>query len=177
MTRDSSPIITPQLINKLKKDFLSEWEGVHGEPHWLRVSRNGLQLAKTTGADTKVIELFAYLHDSQRAHEGHDEHHGMRAANAIDALAGQYFSITDKQLEQLKFACAYHDVEADTDDITVMTCWDADLLDLGRVGVKPDPDRLHTTAAQRYHLLNAAYERGAAWLYKYNAYQLAQLSF
>ena len=35
-----------------------------------------------------------------------------------------------------------------TDDLTVMACWDADRLDLGRVGIRVDPKRLFTTTAQ-----------------------------
>ena len=40
-------------------------------------------------------------------------------------------------------------VGATTGDITVQTCWDADRLDLGRVGVYPEPARLCTDAARR----------------------------
>jgi uncharacterized protein len=36
-----------------------------------------------------------------------------------------------------------------TADITIQTCWDADRLDLGRVGVFPDAARLCTGAARR----------------------------
>jgi uncharacterized protein len=34
-------------------------------------------------------------------------------------------------------------------DVTVRTCWDADRLDLGRVGVTPDPILLCTDVARR----------------------------
>lgn len=44
-------------------------------------------------------------------------------------------------------------------DITVQTCWDADRLDLGRVGIRPDPDRLCTSAAKESDLLEWAYAR------------------
>jgi uncharacterized protein len=33
-------------------------------------------------------------------------------------------------------------------DVTVQTCWDADRLDLGRIGIKPEPRFLCTAAAQ-----------------------------
>ena len=32
---------------------------------------------------------------------------------------------------------------------TIQTCWDADRLDLGRVGITPDPSWLCTEAAKR----------------------------
>ena len=40
-----------------------------------------------------------------------------------------------------------------------MTCWDADRLDLGRVGIRPDPRRLFTAAARSPELLSWAYQR------------------
>ncbi len=36
------------------------------------------------------------------------------------------------------------------------TCWDADRLDLGRVGIMPEPSRLCTAAAKRSDLLKWA---------------------
>jgi hypothetical protein len=44
-------------------------------------------------------------------------------------------------------------------EITVQTCWDADWLDLGRVGIMPDPRYLCTIAAKQPEFLNWAYER------------------
>ena len=44
-------------------------------------------------------------------------------------------------------------------DITVQTCWDADRLDLGRVGIIPRPDRLCTEEARDPVLLDIAYRR------------------
>jgi uncharacterized protein len=34
-------------------------------------------------------------------------------------------------------------------DSTVQACWDADRLDLVRIGIEPEPDRLCTDAARR----------------------------
>jgi uncharacterized protein len=38
---------------------------------------------------------------------------------------------------------------ANSNNITVQTCWDADRLDLGRVGIKPDPKRLFTEEGKK----------------------------
>lgn len=35
------------------------------------------------------------------------------------------------------------------DNISVATCWDADRLDLGRVGLRPDPQRSIAQAAKK----------------------------
>lgn len=44
-------------------------------------------------------------------------------------------------------------------DITVQTCWDADRLDLGRVGINPAPEKLCTIAARDPEIMEWAYER------------------
>jgi len=43
-----------------------------------------------------------------------------------------------------KTACEGHTYKGYHDDVTIQTCWDADRLDLGRVGITPDPDRMCT---------------------------------
>ena len=40
-----------------------------------------------------------------------------------------------------------------------MTCWDAGRLDLGRVGIRLDPESLCNVDARGYEVLFAAYER------------------
>jgi hypothetical protein len=44
-------------------------------------------------------------------------------------------------------------------DVTVQTCWDADRLDLGRVGIVPDPARLCTAAAKESAMRDWAFAR------------------
>ena len=75
-----SKILTPALIAHLKAGFRLDWHGDHGGRHWARVLRNGRLLAAKTGARLRVVELFAFLHDSQRHDEGSDREHGPRAA-------------------------------------------------------------------------------------------------
>ncbi|MFM7531655.1 MAG: hypothetical protein ACKO5J_04035, partial [Rubrivivax sp.] len=42
-------------------------------------------------------------------------------------------------------------------DVTVQTCWDADRLDLGRVGIRPSPRYLCTPAARQPETIARAY--------------------
>jgi uncharacterized protein len=44
-------------------------------------------------------------------------------------------------------------------DVTVQTCWDADRLDLGRVGIRPVASRLCTPAARAPDVIAWAYAR------------------
>jgi uncharacterized protein len=152
--------ITPQLIKELKSGFKLDWKGIHGIRHWSRVRVNGLRLCRFVEADKTVVELFAVLHDCKRIDEGFDPKHGQRAADSIDELLADKIVLTDVQRRQLEFAIRYHsDSSVQTDDITVQVCWDADRLDLGRVGIRPDPHYLHTWKARDPEFLEAAFQR------------------
>ena len=67
-----------------------------------------------------------------------------------------------EERKQLETACREHSDGRLHGDLTVRTCWDADRLDLGRVGIRPDPDRLSTPHARDEGLIRVAYERSVA---------------
>jgi uncharacterized protein len=136
-----------------------DWQGIHGAPHWARVKHNGLHLAKANGADLKVVELFAFLHDARRENDGRDPAHGERAAELVDELEGRFFSLMAAERRLLELACRDHSAGGLQADIPVQTCWDADRLDLGRVGKRPDPARLCTPEARRPDFLADCYRR------------------
>jgi uncharacterized protein len=66
-------------------------------------------------------------------------------------------SVSD--LDLLGLACAKHSDGWTNADVTVQTCWDADRLDLGRVGVRPRPQYLCTDAAKNPSMIEWAYAR------------------
>ena len=148
-----------ELITTIRAQFALDWYGIHGIRHWERVRENGLRLAPTTGANPKVVELFAYLHDSRRLDDWEDPGHGARAAVYLQTLRGSCFEISDDELELLVYACRHHSDGLMEGDVTVLTCWDADRLDLGRVGIRPDPKHLCTPAARKPEMLTWAYRR------------------
>ncbi len=148
-----------ELITTIRAQFALDWDGIHGIEHWERVRENGLRLAPITGANPTVVELFAYLHDSRRLDDWEDRGHGARAAVYLQTLRGRFFQISDEELELLIHACRYHSDGLMEGDVTVLTCWDADRLDLGRVGIRPDPKYLCTTAARDPGLLAWSYRR------------------
>jgi uncharacterized protein len=144
------------IVHAILEEYALPWDGTHGVSHWARVLENGLRLAEETGADIEVVRLFAIFHDSQRFNEGIDDGHGQRGAELAARLWGEWFTISDDQFDLLYEACAHHTDGKTTADITIQTCWDADRLDLGRVGSCPNPERLCTKAAKRSDILNWA---------------------
>ncbi len=117
---------------------------VHGPDHWTRVHRNAMVIARKTGADPEVITLFAYLHDACRWDDGSDLAHGKRAAKLVESMQGSFFTLADPKLELLAEACRRHTTGRFSDDPTIGTCWDADRLDIGRVGIIPSPRYMST---------------------------------
>ena len=155
-------MIRKELVRMIKDQFALDWNGIHGAPHWARVRENGLRLSAMTGAKTDVVELFAFLHDSKRINDVYDPEHGQRSALFARELEGSVFSLEAHDLELLMAACRGHSDGLTVGDITVLTCWDADRLDLGRVGIMPEPSLLCTTAARDPIFLDGAYRRSLA---------------
>lgn len=151
--------VGPELLDLVLSQFALDPAGIHGRPHWERVRDNGRRLARLTKARGDVVVLFALLHDSRREDDGHDPEHGPRAAEFARALAGSAFIIDPVGLDLLADACRDHGRGLTAGDVTLLTCWDADRLDLGRVGTRPRPERLGTAAARDPDLMNWAYRR------------------
>ena len=153
-------ILTRDLVAVIRRGFSLPWRGFHGAPHWARVRENGLRLVPLTGANQKVVELFAFLHDSQRRNDNSDTEHGHRAALFAAAMAEQgYIDLEPDELAELMTACQGHSDGLRDGSATVQTCWDADRLDLGRVGIKPSPHYLCTEAARDPAMIEWAYKR------------------
>lgn len=146
-------------VDEVKKQFKLDINSLHGISHWNRVREIGVYLARKTGADLRVIMLFAALHDSCRENEGVDPRHGSRAVEYLLGLYNEGLLLVDsaKQLSQLMYACEYHNKQdAQSNDVTIKACWDADRLDLYRVGTVPDPAFLYTEAGKSSEAMDLA---------------------
>ena len=130
----------------------SRWvlDEVHGLSHWRRVEENGIRLAKRFGrvrkdVNLKVVRYFAYLHDLCRYDNGPDLDHGPRAADFLHEIRHAILKdLTEEEFALLETACRFHTTLQRTGIPTVDVCFDADRLDLGRVGIRPDPRRMAT---------------------------------
>lgn len=153
-------------MNRIVQSILSEYRlnlrGTHGVWHWLRVRSNGLALADATpDADCEVVELFALLHDSQRFDEYEDLEHGARAAVFVERLSAEgIITLGRARLKTLMKACAGHTIEARSKNPTIGCCYDADRLDLSRLGDAPDDRYMSTKASADPELRRLAWGRG-----------------
>jgi len=144
------------LLQQVLDQFKLNRDGYHGPSHWARVRVHALEIGQMRGADLLVVELFAFLHDSQRHSEGTDSQHGLRAAEYAASLNHTHFSLAGPQLDKLCHAIRHHSGGSIHTDETIQSCWDGDRLDLGRVGTKPHKDYLSPEGAK---LIEKAYRR------------------
>lgn len=152
-------MIERQLLRAVMCRFCLPREGLHGPAHWARVLENGLRLADSVKVDRRVLELFALLHDSQRICDGIDREHGRRAADMAWNLR-TWLGLDDAGFKRLFVALAGHDeAQPDPEDDTVRVCWDAERLDLARLGITPRPAFLFTAAARAPETIAWACER------------------
>jgi uncharacterized protein len=148
------------ILDEILRSYTLPRNGYHGVIHWARVLENGLRIAESNGADTEVVTLFALFHDSRRINEHRDHGHGQRGGEFARSLRGTLVHLDDARFDLLYTACELHTDGHTTGDPTILACWDADRLDLGRVGITPRPNRLCTDAAR--DLLDWAHARATS---------------
>jgi len=151
----------PAILAAILDGYVLSVDSYHGVVHWARVLENGLQIAQVNGADREVVTLFALFHDCRRVNEDRDDDHGLRGGEFARSLRGRLVHLDDDRFELLFEACRLHADGLTTGDKTLLACWDADRLDLGRVGITPDPQRLGTSAGRE--LLGWAHARAVEW--------------
>lgn len=147
---------------------------IHGINHWRRVREIGDRLAKQyKDADYYVINYFAYIHDVKRQDDGDDPEHGARAAKyALELYKDGWRELSEEQMKKLMYACQFHSQsDAKSDDITIQICWDADRLDLWRLGIAPDPVMLYTNEARKKETIDFTKELFDNWGEKKKVYE------
>jgi len=134
--------------SKLWKDVSekksSAFSPIHGVTHWKRVFENGLIIAKETGANLDIVELFALFHDSCRLNDDDDHKHGKRAASWVASMKSNLPELSEDLFQFLLEAIRDHTIVKKTDNMHIAACWDADRLDLGRVHIIPREEYMNT---------------------------------
>lgn len=152
--------LSAELRERVISTFPMGPDSIHGPVHWGRVLENALRIREETGADLRVLELFALFHDSLRQNDQIDPDHGERGARYAHKLRQDgMFELEDAAFDLLRIACTEHTDGGTGGDPTVITCWDADRLDLWRCGIIPRPERMCTQTARRPDVIEWAMDR------------------
>lgn len=147
--------ILPALIPLAKHN-----SAIHGVAHWTRVHRYGLLLAESlqlSDDEKMAVALFAWTHDLARTDDGGGNQHAIDGAKYVEVITQKIFdNFPDHILDIVRSAIRYHSdgmcaEEAlhefpmekystfSRDEILNILgcCWDADRLDLLRLGIIP----------------------------------------
>lgn len=148
IARKAMKIVAPQFRLDLR-------DGIHGVSHWSRVWVHGQNVAGTLEVNPSIPAWFAFLHDSQRRNDGKDPQHGPRAADFAVRLrkAGAITELDHREFEHLCEAMRLHSDGHTLAEPAIQACWDADRLDLARVGIKPHPRYLSSPHAKQPHTI------------------------
>ena len=140
--------MTEYLFENLRRYALSlfrcEPHSIHGMAHWRNVDDSARLICKEFSADLIVVRFFAFLHDACRFDDGTDLDHGLRAADNLNHLPQELAHLNSEQMTLLRYAIRHHTDGCTSADPTVGACWDADRLDLGRVGIIPAENLMST---------------------------------
>lgn len=122
-------------------------DGVHGIDHIRRTVENAKIIAKETCPDKfDDAVIGAYLHDIGRIDDFGGNAHAVRGAKISERLLQEFWPNLD--IKRILFAIEFHADKLTSEDPLIGTIWDADRLDLDRVGIKINPDLLSTKKAK-----------------------------
>lgn len=149
---------TSNIIEQLR-DYVLFTSDIHGERHWSHVNHIGGKLAdlmKLNPIQKRCVEVFAMTHDLARRDDGGGNEHAIEGAEYFSSeLVTLFPDIDDLQVDIITSAIKHHSdgvcseeafhmghfshISGFGEDIikTVGCCWDADRLDLIRLGILP----------------------------------------
>ncbi len=120
---------------------------LHGVSHLRRVAILSGRLANAVGEDVESAVVMGFLHDCARSNDGNDTEHGHESAFLARGLIERFYPHLD--VDRICEAIAGHaDGEVTIDPLTACL-WDADRLELKRIGRTIDLDLLSTKVARR----------------------------
>lgn len=150
--------MTDNLIDRLRMHTFIDSD-IHGERHWSHVNHLGMKLAalmKLNPVQKRCVEVFAWTHDLARRDDGSGNEHAINGAEYFsNELVTLFPDIDELQIEIITSAIKYHSdgvcseeafhmgcfehIDIHSEDIikVIGCCWDADRLDLIRLGIAP----------------------------------------
>ncbi len=134
------------LLKALKENFSLKDSDYHNIKHWNRVYKISKFLSTHYNIKSKVFKYFALFHDIGRTDETNNYEHGDDGRN-LALKYRKYIDLNDDDFERLIYACKWHTKPLDINnklykDKVVKICWDSDRLDLVRLNIKINKDKL-----------------------------------
>ena len=139
---------------------------IHGPAHWARVVQFGTRLARIiplSREETFCVQLFGWTHDLARLDDGMDPQHGPAGARYLaEVIETTGLEVPEGGAEVVARAIRHHSDgvtageaarlgwleglpwERERALLTIGACWDADRLDLLRLGMEPLAHKMST---------------------------------
>ena len=119
----------------------------------MRVAAAGIRLLRDSGEGIPTLVLtFALFHDSMRLHDGGDSQHGVRAAAFLRSVPQELIRIPADGMDVVTSALEQHSGAKTSSEPSTAICWDADRVNLWRLGIEPHPQYLSTRSALEIRL-------------------------
>lgn len=134
------------LLERLDDNFCLKDSDYHNKKHWNRVFKLSKYIRELNGIESNIFKYFAMFHDVGRTDEDYNQNHGENGSK-LAIKYRKYINLTDEEFEKLIFACKWHTKPLDTTnkffkDKIINICWDADKLDLVRLNIKINKEKL-----------------------------------
>lgn len=134
-----SDSVNQKLLEKVKAE-VGNRTGAHGLDHFMRVRKYAVYIAKKEGANVKIVEAMAFLHDLVRYEDEREEYSVEETIKkATEVLANlKQFSDADAKviLDGIRSHSLHSKIEAIPGSLEAKVLFDADKLDsVGRVGI------------------------------------------
>lgn len=122
---------------------------IHGVQHLRQVAFLAGRFAYSLNVDYKTAIIGGYLHDCARSDDGGGNSHAHESAFLAKRIIETNWSSTD--IDKIFYAIYYHADGLNTNDPFIGCIWDADRLNLVRLGLIPKVELLSTEFAKRIH--------------------------
>lgn len=130
-----------RLLGEARDGATLAQEPMHGELHWRGVAWAGLRVRELApGISPGVMVAFGLLHDCRRETDDWDPEHGERAALVAARSRPLKRLLGAEGRELVAEACRLHERGMTRHEAPAIgACWDADRVNLVRLGFRLDP--------------------------------------
>jgi len=119
----------------------------HGLPHLRNVSYTAGRIASAVNEDIEAAVVAGFLHDCARQDDNGGREHAYESALMARGIIQEHYP--HLEVERLYACIALHADGKVTEDMLIGSVWDADRLDLARIGIEVREEFLSTLIAKR----------------------------
>lgn len=141
--------IVNEIDNKFAPLCKCSYTKIHGINHLRQVAYLAGRFAYSINECEETAIIGGYLHDCARENDGNGNSHAHESALLATKIISKFYP--EINIERVYNAIFFHADGLITDDPFIGCIWDADRLNLVRIGIIPKVELLSTEVAKRFH--------------------------